>query len=122
MIILFIKKFWRELLLAAALFFAGYMVYDKIYERGFEKAQKEHVDYVKNYTKAIDEKIDRLETLSRDLYAALEIADTNRKQDLQKIIKAASKGPLTIYKDGKCTPSEEFLDSYNSVINRANSK
>lgn len=122
MTLLFLKKFWKELLLAVALIFVGYMVYDKIYERGFEKSQQEHRDYVKKYSEDLDIRIDKLEQLSANIVEQNMIAAQNRDDDLKKILKAAAQKSLVVYKDGKCTPSQEFLDSYNSIINRANSK
>lgn len=111
----FIIKFWKELVLAAAILFNAYLVYDKIYTKGVE-------DTIAAHQKYLDEKISNLEQLSTSIAKQNETNNQQVRDDLAVILSNSSKKPTVIYKEGKCIPSDNFLDSYNSLIDRANSK
>lgn len=122
MIALFLSKYWKEMVIGALISFCVYFIYNNIYERGFEKANAEHVAYIKEYNSKLDTRIQTLEDFSRVIYEQNEQTKRSQLADNQKILALARKEPLVIYKEGKCTLSPTFVDSYNSVIDRANQK
>lgn len=115
MLLILLNKYWKELLLAMTIFVSGYLAYDKVYNKGVE-------DTVAAHQKYLDEKISKLEQLSTDIAKQTETSNQQVRDDLAVILSNSSKKPTVIYKEGKCIPSDNFLDSYNSLIDRANSK
>lgn len=111
----FILKYWKELIVIIALSISGYLAYDKIYTKGVS-------DTIAAHQKYLDEKISKLEQLSTDIAKQNETSNQQVRDDLAVILSNSSKKPTVIYKEGKCIPSDNFLDSYNSLIDRANSK
>ncbi len=44
------------------------------------------------------------------------------KEDMSEILARLKKNPVTVVKNGKCTPSTTFLNSIDEAVNRANAK
>lgn len=112
---IYLIKYWKEILLAVAITFSAYMVYDRIYTKGVQDSIAAHEKY-------LDEKIGNLEHLSTHIALQNEQNTKAVQDDLALILSKSSQKPTVIYKEGKCIPSDNFLDSYNSLIDRANSK
>lgn len=107
------------ILVAVALLGAGYRI---AYNHGKLSAQAECTETMAKYQKDVQSKIDTIET---DLGKIASIAETRQDQlssDITKILAGVKKKPVTIIKEGKCTPSTSFTDSINEAITRANSK
>lgn len=112
---IFMLKYWKELVVILALSVCAYLVYDKIYTKAVE-------DTIAAHQKYMDGKIQTLEDMSSHIALQNEQSTKALQSDLAEILAKSSKKPTVIYKEGKCIPSDNFLDSYNSLIDRANSK
>lgn len=96
--------------------------YRSAYNHGKLSAQAECTETMAKYQKDVQSKIDTIET---DLGKIASIAETREDQlslDIAKILAGVKKKPVTVIKEGKCTPSTSFTDSINEAITRANSK
>lgn len=115
--LLLFKKFWKEILLAVLLAASGYFIYDKIYSYAEHKTAIKYEEEWAKYNKALDTRIGKLESLSSSLYDQNE--QKAKKLDVALagiLLKYKNVQLYTITNDGKCVPSKEFLDSYNSII------
>ena len=115
-------KFWKEILIAVLAAIAISTLYDKVYQSGYEESNRVHKEYIDEYNKKLDARIDSLQVLSTDIYEQKRISDANLSKSLKQILDETKKGPLVIEKDGKCTLSPSFVDSYNKAIDRTNGK
>ncbi len=120
--LLLLKLYWKEGLIALLLAITITYTYDKLVGIGYERAIQQHKEYVDEYNKKLDGRINNLEGFSSYLIKQNEVYNVKLNEDLNKILVASRKGPLVIQKEGKCTLSSNFIDSYNSVIDRANQK
>lgn len=111
-------KFWKEILLAVLIGMGGYLIYDKLVTIGVNKGKQE----LTLYKSQLDEKISTLEDFSRVIIVQNENTTKLLRADMSAILAEAKTKPVFVLKDGKCTLSTEFVDSYNSVIDRANAK
>ena len=107
------------ILVAAALLGAGYRI---AYNHGKLSAQAECTETMAKYQKDVQAKIDTIETDLGKIASIAEIREDQLSSDIAKILAGVKKKPVTIIKEGKCTPSTSFTDSINEAITRANSK
>ena len=107
------------ILVAAALLGAGYRI---AYNHGKLSAQAECTETMVKYQKDVQAKIDTIETDLGKIASIAEIREDQLSSDIAKILAGVKKKPVTIIKEGKCTPSTSFTDSINEAITRANSK
>lgn len=107
------------IIIALALLVAGYRV---AYNHGKLSAQAECTETMAKYQKDIQSKIDTIETDLGKLASIAEIRQDQLSSDITKILVGVKKKPVTIIKEGKCTPSTSFTDSINEAITRVNSK
>lgn len=124
MIELFFLKYWKHLLLSVLLVASGYLVFDAIFDMGYQKASNKYEQRIKDYEDALVERINRIENHSIIYMQTTHDANTLFNSKLEKVLANVSKKnePLYIVKEGKCTPSKEFVDSYNSIITGGNAK
>lgn len=111
-------RFWKEILLALLIAASSYLIYDKIVSIGINKGKQEVVEFNKN----VDQKIKVLEDFSRVIVIQNENSAKLLRSDMAAILAEAKTKAIFVEKNGKCTLSNEFIDSYNSVIDRANRK
>ena len=107
------------IIIALALLVAGYRV---AYTHGKLSAQAECTETMAKYQKDVQSKIDTIETDLGKLASIAEIRQDQLSSDITKILVGVKKKPVTIIKEGKCTPSTSFTDSINEAVTRANSK
>jgi hypothetical protein len=107
------------ILVAVALLGTGYRI---AYNHGKLSAQSECTETMAKYQKDVQAKIDTIETDLGKIASIAEIREDQLSSDIAKILAGVKKKPVTIIKEGKCTPSTSFTDSINEAITRANSK
>lgn len=125
-------------LFLGSIFGTAWYAYTKAYNRGFvagETAskldcQKDRALRDREYIRLeaeknaimqkIMEKVDELFVLSKSLATANIQKQEELRKDIERLRKAAENKPLVVIKDGKCTLSKEFQDTYNSIISRGN--
>ena len=96
--------------------------YRSAYNHGKLSAQAECTETMAKYQKDVQAKIDTIETDLGKIASIAEIREDQLSSDIAKILAGVKKKPVTIIKEGKCTPSTSFTDSINEAITRANSK
>lgn len=113
-----LQKFYKEIAILLLLLLCGTLVYQKVIERGVKKGREEVVEY----NAKIDEKIEVLEDFMRVVVVQNEQSAKVLHRDLGLLLTEAKKKPMYIKNGDGCTLSPEFVDSYNTIITRANSK
>lgn len=100
----------------------GYSAYSYTYNQGKQQAQIECQKKFEEYQKQLDEKISRIETSISSVAESSQTSQQLLNSDITEILKRVKKAPVTVVKDGKCYPSQTFVDGINEAINRANKK
>lgn len=117
-----LSKYWKHLVIVLAITSASFFIYNYIYSRGFDEANIECAARMKEYTDKLDARIAELVDLSKQKSEEEAKRALLLKQDLNKLLVLSKQKPLTIIKEGKCLPSETFVETYNAAIDRVNSK
>lgn len=99
-----------------------YWIYSSIRESGYREATMECQQKFDNYQKEINAKLFDLQSGLQSIGGNLGSSTTLLANDMHIILQTIRKNPNVIIKDGKCVPSQTFLDSINQAINRANKK
>ena len=113
----------RGLVLAgtmAAIGGLGYTGYSKIKQIGYDEATAICELNNKERQALIDEKIRNIEVNSNVLIELQKVSNENLSNDIAKISKGFKGKTLTIVKNGECTPSATFSDSFNTINKRVN--
>lgn len=121
-VFLFLRSYWKQLVGAIALAIACWFVYHHIYESGYKAASVVYEARIKDYNDKLDKRIGNLEGDSHVLVSAAASQAETRTQELSAITALAKKKVLFTVKGDKCTPSQDFLNSYNALITRGNQK
>ncbi|CAB4134054.1 hypothetical protein UFOVP273_8 [uncultured Caudovirales phage] len=115
-------KYWKQLVLSVLLVILLYTGYEHIKQVGYNEASTKYEAIIKDYNDKLDKRISTIETNSTQLVQAQNDAAAKIDQSIDQITVLAKKKPLYVVNQTGCIPSQNFLDSYNSVINRANGK
>lgn len=99
-----------------------YWIYSSIRESGYQQAQVECQEKFQNYQKEVNEKLSHLQHNLQNLSGDLGASTASLSSDMQIIAHGMRKQQNLIIKDGKCSPSQSFVDSINKAIDRANKK
>lgn len=125
LIVMFLKSYWKHILIVIVIASASFYIYHKIYERGYAVATAECSIKVAEYEKKMkvyQEDLDNRIALLVDTSNILVKEATESRKSLKAdyaIIMASVKGkPLYIVKEDKCTPSSDFINAYNAAITR----
>lgn len=100
------------------------MVYDKIKDIGYAEAEAVYKPQLEKLTSDLEKKKLELEVLSAAYEDTREDNIRIFKSEMSAYvqdIKRANK-PMYIVKDGKCTITPEFVQAYNGIITKANSR
>lgn len=108
------------LALTGGLLYGGYKYVENI---GYQKAQLECQAKFDEYNTKIDKRIVELQTSVSTLAEELITQNQSLASDVATIARnTRNKGPTTIVKEGRCTPSPTFVQGLNEAINRANTR
>lgn len=106
--------------IAAAI--AGFLFfgYNHIKQIGYKEAEQKYTQVIENYEKNLNKKIDSIETLAGTL--VLENRENNNllSQDVEAILARVKGKTLTVVKNGECSPSQTFSDTFVEINKRAN--
>lgn len=106
------------LIIAAAM----YIIYDTIYDLGYNKAEQKYTLIIEDYNKKQDAKVENIQNLVVSLTTATSAYNNTLTSDMRKIKSGLEGKTLVLYKDGKCVLSKEFQDSRIEAINKANKR
>lgn len=116
-------SYWRQIFIATVISICFYTGYDYIWQKGYNAAHTECVEQFDKYNASIDSKINNLEALSSELIKVQGKNAVIMGKSLDAILAVSKEKTLiSIAKDGKCTLTQDFFDSYNSLILRGNQK
>lgn len=98
-----------------------YLVYDKVYDFGYKKAEDKYKAEITELTKSIEKKKTEVEVLSS-------LLDENRLTEIKEVkltldeyikeFRRLNKPTTVITKEGKCAPSPEFVEAWNEILRR----
>jgi Tfp pilus assembly protein PilE len=117
-----LKSYWKQLAIAVIFLAAAFTAYNHVYQRGYMAAEATYQKQIATYQEQVAKRIDNVEKLSTTL---VEQSNTNAQtlsKDLSVILTTVKNKPLYKIENGKCSPSVDFIDSYNAVILRGNQK
>lgn len=108
-----------SLIIAGAL----YGSYKYVENQGYQKAQAECTAKFEAYNKKMDEKLGNIQGSISTMAEELITQNQSMASDIVTIARnTKNKGPTTIVKEGKCTPSPTFVEGLNEAIDRANKR
>jgi hypothetical protein len=117
-----IKSYFREIAFVAIFGIAILGVYNKGYQSGYNNRAVYYEKIRAEDRNILVGKIDKLENLTTTLSQDVVRKQTKLSKDLNYLILDIEKNKSFILKDGECIPSEYFINTFDSVINRANQK
>lgn len=108
------------LALTGGLLYGGYRYVEN---QGYQKAQAECNEKFEAYNKKMDEKLGNIQGSISTMAEELITQNQSMASDIVIIARnTKNKGPTTIVKEGKCTPSPTFVEGLNEAIDRANKR
>lgn len=114
-LLVLLKKYWKYLVLALVLWF----LYTTIYNMGVQDTNANWEVRIEKQEKLRDEQITQIESLAKVTLEQTLINNLKVNKDLRSI---NLKIGTTTIKDGECIPSKEFIDTFNTIISKGNSK
>ena len=117
---LFLKLYWKQLLLVLVVVGSVLFIYDKGSTDGYAKAEAKYTQMINEQNIKISDKISNIEANSNILVTESRASNATLTKDVKGILLGVKGKTLTIVKDGGCTPSQTFSDTFNSVNKRVN--
>lgn len=118
----FVKTFWKPI--AAILIFSvlQFFVWNHGRNFGVERCTTKYEEQIRERDAAINEKVAELNAASNKLAENQKVDTQKLRKDLQLILAQVRDGkePVVIVKDGKCLPTETFVETVNKINRRVN--
>ena len=111
-----------SIVICVGLAIAGFFIYNYIYNRGYEQAHLACEQEKQELQQQLQQKITTLEQSLSETQSRANEQQDRLGRDIGKINKLLKNQPVTVIENGKCLPSEVFVDSINQAILRANEK
>lgn len=105
---------------ALAIALALYLGYAKIKDIGYQEASQKYELQIEQYQEQLAKKIQAIELSSQTLVAESRDNNEQMTNNVNSIIKGLKGKNLVIVKNGECTPSKEFSDSFVTINKRVN--
>lgn len=109
-------------LIVATVVALGYFGFSYVKNLGFQEANAKCEQRFADYTKQIDEKLDKVQTSVSQTADSMITSNQVLQDDLRKIGFRVSKLPTTIVVDGKCVPNPAALAEVKDAIKRVNAE
>ena len=128
----FFKSYWKHILIVIIIGSVSYWVYNRIYQRGYAVATAEcsikiaeYEAQMTKYKADLNTRIAGIEVISVGLVSDLRNSNIELNKDLAAIKAKAKSKPTYIITQGPttsivCSPSTDFIGSYNETITRVN--
>ena len=100
----------------------GYLGFSYVKNLGFQEANAKCEQRFADYTKQIDDKLDKVQTAVSENADNMITSNQMLQDDLRKIGFRVSKLPTTIVVDGKCVPNPAALTEVKEAIKRVNAE
>ena len=98
----------------------GYLGYSKIKSIGYQEAADKYELVIKDYNERVLNKIDAIEQNSSTLIVESRTNTELLSKNVTGIVKWLKGKTLTIVKNGECTPSKTFSNSFNQINRTVN--
>jgi hypothetical protein len=125
--LLLLKNYWKYIIIVVLLLSVSVYAYRVVYKNGYEAAQvecniklRDYEEKMIAYKKDLDSRIKLLEDTSIKLVKETEEEKSSVKKDLTKIITVFKDKPLVVIEKEKCSPSIDFISTYNQAVARVN--
>lgn len=116
--------FWKQILISIILAGISYTginyVYQYGYQYGYTSAETKYTKIIKEYQVDVANKIAVLERTSTELATKQQKNSDKLTKDIGSIMYSIKDKSLVIVKEGKCTPSKTFLDSFIMINKQVN--
>lgn len=113
-------KFWKEILLSVLIAGGSFFVYEKVKHIGYVEAETKYEAIIHDYQKQIAEQVATIENNSRILVDGNRDSAVILKSRMDDILGTLKGKPLVVVKNGECSPSQTFSDSFGKVNQQAN--
>jgi hypothetical protein len=122
MILLFLKTYFRQIAFIIILGIAILAIYNKGYQSGYNNRVVHYEKIRAEDRNILISKIDNLEALSIGISKDVVRKQIKLSKDLNTLTLDIKNNKSFDVKNGECVPSEYFINTFNSVMNRANQK
>ncbi len=96
--------------------------YRTAYNHGKLAAHEACIAETEHLVKQIHERITQVESNLDKLADVATVQQERLSKDIQQILERVKAKPITVIKNGKCVPSQNFVEGLNEAIRRANDK
>mgnify|MGYP007042102057 CR=1 FL=1 len=120
LILKILSNYWKQIVVITAIGFLAFWGYNTIYDRGAAANDAKWQERMEVYEKARDEKISNIEGYTRTTLEQQLINNHKTAKDIDSLVVAGKKGPVVVFKEGKCQLTPDFVTTYNAIIDKAN--
>ena len=120
-----LKQYWKYIAMALAVVIVYFYIWNSGVQHGKAVCEQKFKLYEQKRDEKLNEKIDKLASASTELANQAKVSSGKSRAAIEKIVANAlnnPKEPLIIYKDGNCTPSKKYSDTYNAIVEQANNE
>ena len=117
---LILLKYWKHLVVVVALLASLYGSFLYVKNIGYKEAEAKYAEVIAKNELAILEKSKSIEIMSNVLVEQQKLANTQLTTSINSIMTGLKGKTLTIIKNGECTPSQTFSDSFSTINKRVN--
>lgn len=110
---------WKNILVVLVIVGTLYWAYDTVYDKGYKEAEAVWIEKLDKMEKARDERIANIEGFAKTNLEQTLLNNAETQKDIDVILGKIKGKTLTSV---PCTPTDDFVSSYNTVIQRGNKK
>lgn len=96
------------------------MGYSHIKDIGYREAEAKYTEVIRKHELAVAAKTKMIEALSNDLVLQQKASSDQLATSINAVLVNVKGKSLTIIKNGECTPSQTFSDSFSKINKRVN--
>jgi hypothetical protein len=96
------------------------MGYNHVKDIGYKEAETKYTQVIKDYENNVSRKINVIEAISNSLAIESKESSEALAKDVGNILSNTKGKTLTVIKNGECTPSKTFSDSFTEINKRTN--
>lgn len=119
---LVLLKYWKEFVAVLAIVGGLWFAYYHIEQIGYNRAVVVYEKKIQDYNDKLDRRIDNIEKNSDALVMNAINSKDQYSKEFKAILAAAKGKPTYIVQNGNCLPSQDFVNTYNAAIRKANEK
>jgi hypothetical protein len=113
-------KYWKYIIATVTLLTSLYGSFLYIKDMGYKEAETKYTEIIANNERAIQDKSKSIEVMSNVLVEQQKQASIQLNASINSIMAGLKGKTLTVIKNGECTPSQTFSDSFVTINKRTN--